>query len=528
MTHLGQIGYFRPVLHALGQRCLPLEPARRAMRWIGGKNIRDDLKFTGPGPESLGQDQFQDLGAMSRDQVVAAIYETVIRPALYGAFMDAWEEHIQARLSDPGGNHGVPDGQGDLPIDPQLQAHFSRAYDILEQIGRKAPQNSLPERISQSSGFSIAATPDGVILAAGTTARGVLDGQNRLQSLENYLTANAVQLLRGLQQNARNGQIAEGAVVLATGGQPRHLIARIELDTTDEDTPRPLLVIEALDYHWNDEARQMLVTSFGLSPAEVEIVRNLLAGHNLRQIAQMTARSEHTVRNQAKAVLAKTGAPGQVDLIRLVAFLINARAGGPAKTATANPAATLPSEMMQMASGLTMQLFRAGVETGQPVIFLHGMLDAMAPLHMLQSKLARHGYRVIAPVRPGFGASDAPGDAGQGEQLFVDHLAELIDRLKLRRPVILGHLAGRFMATFWRHSTATGLRAWWRYRAARRSSGPVSCPVWRRASGWWPILPVMPRPCCPLSCAPGSRRSTVRILSNFWKRCSSPAPMTAR
>ena len=72
--------------------------------------------------------------------MVAAIYETVIRPALYGAFMDAWEQHIQARLGDPESSDGMPVGPDDLPIDPELQAHFSRAYDILEQIGRKAPQ----------------------------------------------------------------------------------------------------------------------------------------------------------------------------------------------------------------------------------------------------------------------------------------------------------------------------------------------------------------------------------------------------
>ncbi|MFT7592873.1 MAG: pimeloyl-ACP methyl ester carboxylesterase/DNA-binding CsgD family transcriptional regulator [Paracoccaceae bacterium] len=438
MTHLDQIGGFRLVPHALDHKHLPPVAHAGQSRRIGGSHIRDDLKFNGPASAGQGI----DATAVSRDQVVAAIYETVIRPALYGAFMDAWEDHIQTRLNDPGGNHGVADGQDALPIDPELQAHFSRAYDILEQIGRKAPQDNLLDRIDRSTGFSIVATPDGVILAAGSAARAVLGGRMRLQSLESTLTANAVQLLRGLQQSARDTQHPQdSAVVLATGGQPRHLIARIEPALPDGTQPQQLLVIEALDHHWTDEARQMLVTSFCLSAAEVEIVRNLLAGYSLRQIAQMSDRSEHTVRNQAKAVLAKTGAPGQVDLIRLVAFLINTRSPDQLAAQATTPPSQLPSEMMRMSSGLTMQLFRAGVTTGQPVIFLHGMLDAMAPLQMLQSRLIRHGYQVIAPIRPGFGESQAaPG--GQGVQVFVDHVAELIDQLKLRRPVVLAHLAG--------------------------------------------------------------------------------------
>ncbi|MFD2856963.1 LuxR C-terminal-related transcriptional regulator [Seohaeicola zhoushanensis] len=99
------------------------------------------------------------------------------------------------------------------------------------------------------------------------------------------------------------------------------------------------LVIEAMEYRWTAAAEAMLVASFGLSRAEVDIVRQLLAGRSLRQIAEQSGRSEHTVRNQAKAVLAKTGAPGQVDLIRLVVFLINQLDAG----ADAGQAAPVPS-----------------------------------------------------------------------------------------------------------------------------------------------------------------------------------------
>ena len=70
-------------------------------------------------------------------------------------------------------------------------------------------------------------------------------------------------------------------------------------------------------------AAALLAETFGLSPAEVDLVRQLLAGHALKDTARDSGRSEHTVRNQTKSILAKTGAPGQVDLVRLVAFLLS-------------------------------------------------------------------------------------------------------------------------------------------------------------------------------------------------------------
>lgn len=376
---------------------------------------------------------------MSRDQVVAAIYETVIQPELYDAFMEAWDAHIQAALREPGAHHGLADGQDALNLDPQLQAHFFRAYEILEQIGRKTSQGSLTDQVRQSPGFSVVAQGDGKILAAGAAALAVLQDGPLPTALAGHLTAGSAALLQDMLKSVREKVGSDPSVVLTTGGHPRHLIARIARTADDSGQITALLVIDALDYQWSVRAGQMLVTSFSLSRAEVEIVRNLLAGHNLREIAEMSGRSEHTVRNQAKAVLAKTGAPGQVDLIRLVAFLINTDSqNNPRQPGLAD----LPQEIMNMSSGLDMQLFRAGPETGRPVIFLHGMLDGMSPLHFAAKDLHRRGLRVLAPVRPGYGLSEPVSNPADALGVFTDHVRELINREKLDRPVILGYLAG--------------------------------------------------------------------------------------
>ncbi|MEY8841100.1 hypothetical protein AB9K41_18895, partial [Cribrihabitans sp. XS_ASV171] len=96
---------------------------------------------------------------MSRDQVVAAIYETVLRPELYEMFMEAWEDHIGVILSEPSvaARLDARDVQGGMEIDPELEAHFARAHDILEQIGRKVPRSELRSRVARTQGFAILA-----------------------------------------------------------------------------------------------------------------------------------------------------------------------------------------------------------------------------------------------------------------------------------------------------------------------------------------------------------------------------------
>lgn len=361
-----------------------------------------------------------------------------MRPDLYDRVMSAWDEHLDQLLQQ---SEVSPDTEircpgVALPIDPELQDHFRRAHMILEQLGRKAPQSELERRINGTPGFVILADSDGKIRAAGRQARSLLNNASDVSVLKPHLAAQSLQMLDSLLEAARAGRTDAQSMVLSTDIRPRHLIARV---TSCPDTAGQLM-IEGLDYQWTQGAERMLVSSFGLSPAEVDIVRNLMDGRSLREIAEQSFRSEHTVRNQTKSILAKTGAPGQVDLIRLVAFLIDR---GNRLTMIGHPGAVdLRDEVLEMRTGLKMQLYQCGAPDGRPVIYLHGMLDGMAPLEFLKSRMHQRGLRVLAPVRPGYGRSDAVTDPMATLKVMSEHFFELIDRFGLKRVAVLGHMAG--------------------------------------------------------------------------------------
>ncbi|MEC7259621.1 MAG: alpha/beta hydrolase, partial [Pseudomonadota bacterium] len=142
-------------------------------------------------------------------------------------------------------------------------------------------------------------------------------------------------------------------------------------------------------------------------------------------------------------VLAKTGAPGQVDLIRLVVFLINQ------DTRNRNRRAAAPSmtrTMMRMSSGKAMQLYEMGPRDGTPVIYIHGMLEGPAALEVHHDRLVAEGFRVLMPARPGYGQSE-PASRPRGTiDLLETHVAELIEKRGLHRPVLLGNLGGALFA----------------------------------------------------------------------------------
>ncbi len=79
--------------------------------------------------------------------------------------------------------------------------------------------------------------------------------------------------------------------------------------------------------------------------------------------------------------------------------------------------------------------------TGQPVVFSHGWplnADAWDDQAML---VASNGFRAVAHDRRGHGRSGQPWD-GNDLDTYADDLAEVIEKLKLRKVILVGHSTG--------------------------------------------------------------------------------------
>jgi non-heme chloroperoxidase len=78
---------------------------------------------------------------------------------------------------------------------------------------------------------------------------------------------------------------------------------------------------------------------------------------------------------------------------------------------------------------------------GQPVVFSHGWPLSSDAFEDQMWFLANQGYRCVAHDRRGHGRSSQPRD-GNNMDTYADDLAELVEKLDLKRAVHVGHSTG--------------------------------------------------------------------------------------
>lgn len=113
--------------------------------------------------------------------------------------------------------------------------------------------------------------------------------------------------------------------------------------------------------------------------------------------------------------------------------------------------------MKVVANGLEHHVVTWGDETADPVLLLHGFMDAGATWDLVGPAIASAGFRVLAPDLRGFGES---GTAPRGAYYhFPDYVADLA-ALAPKRPLrIVGHSMGGTVATLFSGSQPERVKA---------------------------------------------------------------------
>lgn len=369
--------------------------------------------------------------ALSQDQVVAAIYETIIRPEQFDRFFD------ESSLGRPGvsGNPAVVLGAS--RPSPLLQAHFGRARDIQEAQWRQAKQVHPAEFTGECSRFWLIAqavegsdAPSRLVNVSERGARVLGDRQDPLAALG--LTDRAVARWRTYLDQVAQGAVPEQQVVLLETDQPGEWILCRPIGVPQFGKVGPAVMAERLEVDWRQEAEGAVATALGVRSEDLQPVRDAIVGTGLEMTHGLVRLAE------------QSGAPGVAAVIRLAAFLMNEHVRDLRIARGELP----PAEgMLEDASGCRSQYFRFGAETGQPVIFVHGVMDGVVPLQRLQPQLRALGFRVYAPLRGGYGASDPVPVGKDPVDAFVQQVDALIAQENLQKPILLSHHGGALFAT---------------------------------------------------------------------------------
>ena len=207
----------------------------------------------------------------------------------------------------------------------------------------------------------------------------------------------------------------EGLTRAFTVCNDRPLIIQVKLLSAPSIDGKALALVVTTNYRWSTGIGPTLSEVFGLTLAEQDVVRLLVEGRNVKEIAKLRGTSEGTARGQLKSILSKMNARSQSEVIRLV---MNLQAVARSETPEANqPTITLgkswldaevwkPFKTLNLPDGRRMDYHEMGPANGAPVLYSHmGYCMARWPAAMLKIAFAE-GLRLVCPIRAGYGQSD--------------------------------------------------------------------------------------------------------------------------
>ncbi|MBW8635590.1 alpha/beta fold hydrolase [Hoeflea sp. WL0058] len=348
-----------------------------------------------------------------RDRLVAAMYQATVDPSAYGQFIHELGLYLEQTAANDWKIEDFANVDiGVVEADRGLALHFERMNAALEANPSRSRPVGLRQRVSNAPGFALLIDRGGKIASSSAEARNTFeDGLPSLTELVHRLHSDDGRALQSCISNfAKSGTSGPMRIFR---GEAFHLVLRAERDHGED---AQYLVLEALDVVWTEDMEAVLSTSFGLTKAERRIAKALVAGQTVKEIAVEQGRSEGTVRNQSKSILAKTNARSVANLNRIVALV----SGGIASTPDHAPNPQLwkrEVDLLSLPDGRTLEVRLQGPRDGRPVLMIHGQLFGTEMPARVLKELHTRNIRLITPSRPNFGASSPPPGPPEHEHI---------------------------------------------------------------------------------------------------------------
>ena len=367
-----------------------------------------------------------------RDQkaeIVDRLDEVALDPIRLEDLLVVWEERVsQLRLG--------PVDQAIELDDPEIDAHVSRARVFLDRYEATRSAGGLRDLL------------DDIPRAAAF----VSDGGPRITAC-NRPAARAFGLQEGgpvtaLPFDAEDIGTLQAAIrKVASGRAEQSLTLRIRSSVTGSPVilriarleEKGLALVLSTELFWPDDFGQTVQEAFGLTAAEVDIVRGITLGLPLKDIAEQRGRSIETVRTQLRSILAKTETHGQSELVRVVLGLMEVTqipigAAPPGVTGALRP---ISFQQVKGPAGRRLEYIEFGDPKGAPVLYMHLDYGLIRWPAEAERQAALRGLRIVVPVRAGYGRSELHGRGTDHIQGVVEDYAAVLDHLGIEAAAVI-------------------------------------------------------------------------------------------
>lgn len=344
----------------------------------------------------------QQIAREHRGEILGRIYDVALDPSRLEALIDCWEALFSATRNGP--------VETAVPLDDaDLDAHLRRAAIFLDrsQASRESgAYRSVLADIPRSAAFLCDGGPG---IAAYNRPAAVAFGLRETSQMADLpFEAEDIDLLRRVCHQVMSGR-TEQAMTLrihskVTGGP---VIVRV--GPVDGQGTKPLALVMSTEQVWPLGFETTIQAAFGLTQAELEIVRGVTLGQSLREIAEARGRSTETVRTQMRSILAKTETHSQAELVRVMLGLMDLAMMPTEESAPEVVQGSLDPQVFQHIrgpDGRRLEWIEFGNPSGAPVLFMHQDLGFIRWPARAERAARLRGVRVIVPVRAGYGRSE--------------------------------------------------------------------------------------------------------------------------
>lgn len=371
--------------------------------------------------------------------IIERLYDIALDPKELESFVDVWTE---AGLN---GDEARQTAAAIDRFDQAHQVHLERARTFLERGEATDEALNLDVLLRPFDNLAaFIADEKQIVMAVNGSAQhffGLRSGKHMAHAdLPEDLTQALQSALKQAFASAHGGQTVFKS---HSAWDETPLVTQVSRLSTRMPDGRALALVVTTNYRWAQTLGPTLGEVFRLTSAEQGVVRALVEGRNVKEIAVDRGTSEGTVRGQLKSILSKMNARSQSEVIRLVVHLQTVSQQGKAQPAARqneyvaadwiDAEVWKPFKTVTLPDGRRMDYHEMGPANGAPVLYSH-MGYCMARWHGPMVKLAfLHGLRVICPIRAGYGQSDNMAmtddvlDVTRADTLF------LMDLLGLKR-----------------------------------------------------------------------------------------------
>ncbi len=368
------------------------------------------------------------------DKILDRIYDVAVDPARLEELLESWETMLA-------------NGDGVAPAfsSPGIESHFMRATMLLDRwkdtdaVATGAYYTVL-ENFKKIAAFSVDKALR--VRACNKPARRVLG--LRVDDPLTVLPLEAEDIER-LKADVLKVQTEHVTRTLRFFSPSLDHSMIFQLKASFDPDIGPFVVIVTSETGWPDGFDALLIQTFGLSQAEVAVLRSLVRCKNLREIAKKRGRSRETIRAQVRSIMAKTDTHSQAELVRMVLALLDVvNATSEPRTPDFNSReqalAPVAPRSIQRQDGRRVEYLVLGDEHGWPCLYMPSDYGLTRWAARAEAEAKRRKMRIIVPVRGGFGGSDfyARG-ADMATEINAD-LKAILDREAVQRcpAIVLG------------------------------------------------------------------------------------------